>query len=98
MDSPTKNTDTEIWRGNADSDEGADRIFVTEGGAIGISHRGRCAVMLPGDWHYQVGRREQAEEELECVHKFLDGIGAPRDGKCGKLSIVGRIAYLKWDL
>jgi len=100
MAEEVENTDRELWRGPDDGrgDYYADRVFVTAGGGIGIDHGGRRAVMLPKDWHYELGRREQAEEELECVHKFLDDLGAPKDGDCGKLSIVDRIAYLKWNL
>lgn len=93
MQEPAKTTDTELWRGPADGrgDAYADRVFVTEGGGIGIDCGGRCAVMPPKSWHYEIGRREQAEEELECAHMSLDKLGAPRERGGEKLSLVGRI-------
>ena len=35
-------------------------------------------------------------EEIECVHLYLDDLGAPRQSKIGRdLSIVGRIQQLE---
>ena len=39
-------------------------------------------------------RVELLQEDIECVHMWLDDQGAPREGEEGTLSIVGRIMRL----
>lgn len=88
-----ENTDREVWRG---PDEGngsyyADSVHVTKGGGIGINAGGAVAVRTPKLWHEEISRREHAEEELECAHRVLDDMGAPKDRDGNTLSLVGRI-------
>ena len=93
MQDTAKNTDTELWRGHDDGrgDYYADRVFVTGTGGIGFDVGGCVMVKTPKLWHEEVNRREHAEEELECAHRSLDKLGAPRERDGEKLSIVGRI-------
>ena len=96
MAEQAQNTDIELWRG---PDEGngsyyADSVHVTAGGGIGINAGGCVAVRTPKLWHDEIGRRERAEEELECAHMALDDMGAPRMRDDERLSLVGRINWI----
>jgi hypothetical protein len=48
-DLAVKNTDRELWREDV-TDRPGDRVFVTEGGGIGMSHRGYTAVLTVPMW------------------------------------------------
>lgn len=50
--------------------------------------------LSPNDWHRVSARLHHAEEELECVHMWLDDRGAPRDEDGRKYTLVGRVMWL----
>lgn len=43
----------------------------------------------------EINRRELAEEDIWCVHKYLDDLEIPRGNDDGTFSIVGRIKVLQ---
>ena len=61
-DEPAVNTDREIWR-LSDGDSYIDRIFVTEGGGIGIDCGGHVIVKPVREWHRLADQPAQATGE-----------------------------------